>query len=373
VPKNIKKIAILRANALGDFLVTLPAVEAIRKRYPGAEMVLLGKPWHKEFVVPGRTPIDRVTVVPVMKGIRDEMNEAGNAQEQKLFFESMQDEQFDIAIHFQGNGVSANPFLKSLKAGMTVGLKSENAEPLDRYVPFYYYQSEVLRYLEVAALIDAKTNDPEPRIDVLDQDEEEIKGLVSLLEKPFVVLHPFSVDIRRSWPAENFAPLADSLIEKKLEVVFTGSKEDSKGVRDIISKMSRKAINACGSLSIGGLAALLKHATLVIAPDTGPLHLARAVNTPTVGIYWAPNLINWGPLSRSIHRPVIGWNMTCPFCGVVPNDPYPFLPQNGCEHLISFVRDVTVEAVREAAEGLLFKQKSTEKRRMFLCKKSFTD
>src|SRR6185312_11141692 len=333
--KNIKKIAILRANALGDFIVTLPAIQAIRKTYPEAEIVLLGKPWHKDFLIPARSPVDRVIVVPIMKGIRDEMNESENFEEQELFFKEMEKEHFDIAIHFQGNGISANPFINRLNATITVGLTSENALPLDRSVPFYYYQSETLRYLEVSKLIHATTDDPESHINVLPKDEEEIKGLLSFLEnKPFIVLHPFVIDIRRTWPSENYAPLADRLKEKNIEVVFTGSESDCAGVEDIISGMKHKAINACGTLSIGGLSAILKHADLVIAADTGPLHLARAVNTPTVGIYWAPNLINWGPLSRSIHRPVISWNMTCPFCGIIPNDPYPFLPQDDCEHKV---------------------------------------
>jgi ADP-heptose:LPS heptosyltransferase len=360
--KDIKKIAILRANALGDFLVTLPAIQAIRALYRDTEIVLLGKPWHKEFLIPGRTPIDRVIVVPVMKGIRNEADEIENISEQEIFFHKMQKERFDIAIHFQGNGVSANPFINRLGARITVGLNSENSQPIDLSIPFYYYQSEALRFLEVAALIGAKTDDLESHINVLKEDEEEIKGLLSFLEKkPFVVLHPFVADIRRTWPVENYAPLADRLKEKNLEVVFTGSRDDCEGVEEIICKMKHKAINASGTLSLGGLSAILRQATLVIAADTGPLHLARAVNTPTVGIYWAPNLINWGPLSRSIHRPVISWNMACPFCGTIPNDPYPFLPQNGCAHNVSFVRDITVDAVMIAAEDLLFQKGIKEK------------
>ncbi len=354
--KDIKKIAILRANALGDFIVTLPALHAIRLKYRHAEIVLLGKPWHKEFLIAGRCPVDRVVIVPIMKGIRNEKNEPENIAEQERFFEEMQQEHFDIAIHFHGNGISANCFLNRLNAALTVGLTSQNAEPINLSIPFYYYESEVLRYLEVAALIDAKADSIEPRINVLDQDKKEIKGLLYLLDKkPFVVLNPFAVDIRRTWPAENYAPLADWLKEKKFEVVFTGTKEESSGVEKIISAMNHKALNSCGTLSLGGLAALLQQAALVIAGDTGPLHLARAVNTPTVGMYWAPNLVNWGPLSRQIHRPLISWNMTCPFCGIIPNDPYPFEPQDECRHEVSFVRDISPDAVIEAAGELLFK------------------
>jgi ADP-heptose:LPS heptosyltransferase len=354
--KNIKKIAILRANALGDFLVTLPAIHAIRTRYPEAEITLLGRPWHKKFLTPGRTPVDRVIIVPVMNGIRSEINECENLLEQEKFFQEMQNEQFDLAVHFQGNGISANTFLNRLGAGLTAGLTTENAESINKSVPFYYYQSEVLRYLEVAGLIDAKTDCMEPHINVLIQDEEEIQGLLNYLDKKqFVVLNPFAVDIRRMWPSENYVPLADWMYEKGFEVIFSGSKEEKEGVEQIISKMTHKAINTCGTVSIGGLAAIMKNAVLVISADTGPLHLARAVDTPTVGIYWAPNLINWGPLTRNIHRPVISWNMACPFCGIIPSDPYPFEPQDGCKHEASFVRDITVDAVIKAAEPLLFK------------------
>ena len=356
--EDIKKIAILRANAVGDFIVTLPAIQAIRDRYPSAEIVLLGKPWHKKFLIPNRTPVNRAIIVPVKKGIRDEKTLSEHADELKRFFEEMRKEKFDIAIHFQGNGMSANPFINQFNAGMTVGLTSENAEDLDRSTNFYYYQSEVLRYLEVASLIDAKTADLEPHINVLPQDEEETKGLISFLDnKPFVVLHPFATDVRRGWPVENYITVANWLREKNFKVIFTGVQEDFEVVENLISSMKHNAINACGTLSLGGLSSLLQKAALTIAADTGPLHLARAVNTPTVGLYWAPNLVNWGPLSREMHRPVISWDMTCPICGIVPNQPYPFEPQSNCKHEISFVRNISVEAVCEAAEALLFQNK----------------
>lgn len=357
--KHINKIAILRANALGDFLVTLPAIDAIRTAYPNAEIVLLGKPWHKEFLIPERTTIDRVIVVPLMKGIRDERNVTEDLSEQEKFFRDMQNEHFDIAIHFQGNGVSANSFINRLKAKLTVGLTSENAAKIDKAIDFYYYQSEVLRYLEVTSLINAKPVTLEPRINVLKKDIEEIKGLLSFLDKkPYVVLHPFATDIRRAWPKENYIPLADWLCENNFEVVFTGSPEDYEEVEYIISKMKYKGINTCGTTSVGGLSAILQKSSLVIGGDTGPLHLARAVNTPTVGLYWAPNLINWGPVTRKIHKPVISWKMTCPFCGVIPNNPYPFQPQNGCDHKVSFVKDISVEEVKEAAASLLSKKEA---------------
>lgn len=353
--KNIQKIAVLRASALGDFLVTLPALKAIRSAYPDAEIVLLGKPWHQNFLIKGRTPADRVIVVPVKKGIRTETDMIEDENEVKEFLIQMQKERFDIVLNFQGNGMSANPFIKQFGAKITAGLASEKAEKLDFSIDYYYYQSEVIRYLEVAKLIGATTFELEPEIKVLEQDEREINRFMTMLDnRPYIVLNPVAIDVRRMWPIENYSKLADQLKQRKFEVVFSGSKEDRDAVDGIINEMNSTAINACGNFSLGGLSAMLSHASLMIAADTGPLHLGRAVNVPTIGFYWAPNLINWGPLTRSIHRPLISWNMTCPVCGIVPNDPYPFEPHTDtCDHLVSFVRDITIDQVLETFESLL--------------------
>lgn len=352
--KNVRKIAVLRANALGDFIVTLPALKAIRAAYPDAEIVLLGKPWHKEFLIKGRTPVDRVIVVPIKKGIRTETNKVEDENEVNNFLMQMQKEQFDIVINFQGKGISANPFIKQFKAGITAGLACKEAEKLDFSLEYYYYQSEVVRFIEVAKLIGATTFDPEPEVNVLAQDRKEIEEFLAVLNKPYIVLHPVAVDVRRMWPLENYAKLADALKQKNYKIVFTGAKEDRSAIDSIINNMNFAAINACGNFSLGGLSALLSHATLMISADTGPLHLGRAISVPTVGFYWAPNLINWGPLTRAIHRPLISWSMACSLCGVIPNTPYPFEPYTDtCDHRVSFVRDITLDQVLDAVESLL--------------------
>lgn len=353
---NKKKIAILRANALGDFLVTLPAIQSLKEAH-GAEITLLGAPWHKEFLEPKRTAVDRVIVVPECEGIRG--SNYASQKELDEFFEQMRREKFDMAIHFQGNGLSANPFLLKLGAPFTAGCTSPGAPELTRSIPFYYYQNEVMRYLEVASLAGGKPVTPEAVVDILAEDEQEVSPLLKLIgQKKIIAIHPFSADVRREWHDIYYTPLADMLAEKGYEIVFTGMHKDKARVNQIIDSMNFEAFNACGSFSLGGLSALYKKAALVIAPDTGPLHLARAVGTPTVGMYWAPNFINWAPLLRCQDRPVISWKMECSLCGVVPNDPYPFLPQQSCKHEISFISDISADVVAQAAFELLEKHEN---------------
>ena len=352
---NPKKIAILRANALGDFLVALPAIESLKATFPNAEITLLGAPWHEEFLLPGRCAVDRVVVVPPMDGIRS--GEPANENEIEQFFAGMQREEFDMAFHFQGNGLSANAFLLELGAGFTAGCTTEGAPLLTESLPFYYYQSEVLRYLEVVSLVGVRPVGFQGTIGVLPQDREETLSFLRLMgDQPFVVLHPFATDVRREWVDARYPPLADALAEAGYGVVFTGLQNDTSRVNGLLRAMKHTAVNACGMFSLGGLSAIYQEAALVIGPDTGPLHLARATGTRTIGLYWAPNFINWAPLQRAGDYPLISWRMECPLCGIVPNEPYPFLPQHACRHETSFIDDLEWQQVAAAAVRVLNKE-----------------
>jgi hypothetical protein len=70
-----------------------------------------------------------------------------------------------------------------------------------------------------------------------------------------------------------------------------------------------------GQLDLGTLAALLDRCDVMVGNDSGPRHLAQALGTPTVGVFWAGNLINAGPLGRSLHRVHLAWVTRCPECG----------------------------------------------------------
>lgn len=166
----------MRANALGDFIFALPALCAIKETYPKAQLVYLGKQWHKEFLKNRPSPIDRVISIPPFPGVGE--NENSLLQPQGLeaaynFFKQMKQEQFDVAIQLHGGGKNSNPFLLKLGAKLNVGLKTQNAPPFYKWIPYVYYHNEVLRYLEVVSLIDAKTKHISPTITVTNNDKKE--------------------------------------------------------------------------------------------------------------------------------------------------------------------------------------------------------
>lgn len=358
-----RKIAVLHAKALGDFLVILPALQAIKETYPQAELVLLAKPWVKNFLEARPSPVDRVICVPVLAGVHDAVETKGrlshaatsDSEEIDLFCQSMQAENFDAVIHMQGDGRSVNPFIKRLGAKLTAGMRSHLAERIDRFIPYVHYQNEVLRNLEIAALIGAcPARLVEPHIEVTEADERETAPVREIVDGgPYIVIHAGADDFRRIWPWTRFAEVAGSLMEAGYRVVLTGTPKEEGLVAEIKRASSHSAI-ACTSLGLGGLAALLQKSALVISNDTGPLHLARAVGASTVGIFWAPNVLNWGPLNRNRHRLAISWQIECPRCAVRPVSPWPFQPATAaCDHPYSFVESVSTEEVLELASELL--------------------
>lgn len=340
------KIAVLRANALGDLVFALPALAALRTAYARSEIVLLGGEWHEELLEDRPGPVDRVVVIPPSKGVRGGEDARGDPDELDAFFEKMQEERFDVAVQLHGGGRYSNPFLLRLGASLTVGLRTPDAAELDRWVPYFYWQSEMVRFLEVVSLLGARTDDPEPILAVVARDLDEACAVVPETGSPLVVLHPGATDPRRRWPPESFAAVGDRLAERGCRVIITGTADERALAERVAGAMRAPAESVCGRLSIRGLTGLLSRAVVVVANDTGPLHLAGAVGAATVGIYWCGNLINSGPFTRTRHRPLLSWRLDCPVCGVN-------CTTGRCEHRESFVADVAAGEAAEQALDLL--------------------
>lgn len=346
---NVRKIAFLRANGIGDFIFALPALEALRAAYPAAEIVLLGKSWHEQFLAGRPGPVARVVAVPPCRGVGEGEDFADDPAALDRFFAAMAGERFDLALQCHGGGGYSNPFLRRLGARLTAGLKAPEAAPLDRWVPYVYFQSEILRYLEVAALVGAPPTALEPRLAVTDADRREACRVVPEDDRPLVALHPGASDPRRWWPAARFAVAGDALAAAGARVVVIGADATERElVAAVAGGMRAGAQNLWGALSLGGLAGLLARCRVVVSNDSGPLHLAAAVGTATVGIYWGFNLVTAGPLTRARRRPVVSWRQTCPVCGHLYN---PTIPS--CAHRESLVADAPASEVIVAALDLL--------------------
>ena len=343
---EVRKIAVLRANGIGDLIFTLPALNALRSAFPQAEIVLLGLDWHAQFLTGRSGPIDRVEVVPDSRGISLPEQAEEDPEQLENFFRRMHEENFDLAFQMHGGGRYSNPFVKRLGARLTVGLRTPDAIELDFWVPYIYFQSEVLRYLEVVSLVGATHTSLEARIPVMEQDLDEAERWVPEISQPLAILHPGAGDPRRRWPMNKFAEVGNTLAWAGAHVVVIGTEQERELDEGVVNAMLGNAQNLCGKLTLGGLVGLLSRAQVVVSNDSGPLHLAEAVGTPTVGIYWCGNMITAGPITTRIHRTMISWQLECPVCGLN-------CTRNNCEHQVSFVSEVSKEEVTASALEML--------------------
>jgi ADP-heptose:LPS heptosyltransferase len=349
---GVERIAVLRANALGDYMFCIPALDALRAAYPEAEITLLARPWHAGFLSDRPGPVDRVVAVPPSRGVREEPGRRDDPSELGEFFARMQAEHFDLALQMHGGGRWSNPFLLRLGARMTAGCRTEDAPPLDRFIPYIYFQAEVARYLEIAGLVGAPAVTLTPSVAVTARDLAEAEDLLEL--RPLAVLHPGAGTVRRRWPPEHFAAVGDALAGLGMRVIVNGTGGERPVVEAVCRAMRAPAVDGCDALSLGGLAGLLSRAEIVVSNDSGPLHLAAAVGAPTVGIYWIGNLINAGPLTRARHRPLASFQVTCSVCGMANTE-------ESCGHEASFVTDVPRDKVVEAALELAGARRGRER------------
>ena len=352
---DARKIAVLRTNGIGDFTFALPALAALREAYPKAEIVLLAKRWLVGFLAGRPGPVDRVIAVPPSTGVNEVAGAIPDPNTLDEFFTHMRAERFDLALQLHGGGLHSNPFLRRLGARVTAGLRTPDAMPLDRWIPYVYYQREMLRYLEVVRLVGARATDPAPRLSVTEADLAESREVMPEAGAPIVVLHPGATDPQRRWPARYFAAVARALASDGFRIGVIGTPEDRELVSEVVERSHGTATDLAGRLSLGGTVGLLFRSILSICNDSGPRHLAEAVGTPTVGIYWCFNIVTAGPATTARHRPLVSWQVLCPICGMD-------LSRGHCDHTVSLVANIPVSEVLAAARDVLGQMQETSSR-----------
>ena len=343
---DVLSIVVVRANGIGDFVVAIPALEALRAAYPQARITYLGLPWHAELLEGRPGPWDDVDVIPPYPN----MIAGGDVDEDRIdaFLDKHRARNYDLAVQLHGGGGGSNPFVERLQARVTAGARDAGAPPLDRWVRYAYYQHEVLRFLEVVALVGAPPVTIEPRLALTAADVRHAEAALPVSPQPLVVLHPGASDPRRRWPAESFAAVARALGDRGCRVAVVGSGPDDARAGACIAQLSG-AVNLVGELDLKAMVGVLARARLVVANDSGPRHLGAALGTPTAGVYWVGNLINAGPLLRGRHRVAVSFRITCPVCGADQSAS----GAGRCPHDASFVADVTVDEVLGHATDLL--------------------
>jgi ADP-heptose:LPS heptosyltransferase len=351
---GVERIVVLRGGGLGDLLSALPAIDALKAAYAGADVVVLCAPNNAALLTDRPSPVSRAVGLPYARGVHGPTDGPGEDVPFEAFRRSVADGPIDLGVQLHGGGRWSNPFVLGLEPRWTVGTRTPDAAPLTRWLPYRPYQHEVMRWLEVVGLAGAPPVSLTPRIDVTAADLAKARSVLPESDLPTVGLHPGARDARRRWPPERFAELAERCIDEGRRVVLIGSPGDRRLLRDIAAKVSvlggtEGRLLLLDAMDMPTLVGVLARSDVLVGNDSGIRHLAQAVGTATVGIYWIGNAFNAGPLGRARHRMFMSWTLHCPVCGrdCTKRD----TPR--CGHDVSFVADVPVDEVLEEVRELL--------------------
>jgi ADP-heptose:LPS heptosyltransferase len=345
--ENVGKIAVLVPHSVGDFVFTLPALHALRRAYPDAELALVGREWQAGFLRDRPGPFDRVLVMPPYPGVGSRSDARCDELASAEFLAEMREERFDIAAQMFGGGRYSNPFVTQFGARVAIGARATDAPPLDRWVRYAVPNNRRLALLEVAALAGAAPPPLGQELAVTDSDRQEAAPVLSACSgRPLAVLQPGSTDPRRCWPPERFAAVGDALADAGAVVAVNGTAAEAQLVQSVTASMRNEALDLSGRLSLRGLCGLLEGAALMVSNDTGPLHLALSIGTPCVGIFWFTNLLDGTPLRQHLLRAGLSLRLHCPVCGAEN-------VRERCPHDPSFVDDVPLDLVTDMALSML--------------------
>jgi lipopolysaccharide heptosyltransferase II len=175
---------------------------------------------------------------------------------------------------------------------------------------------EVRRQLDLVEAIGCRTTNDHLSLCVPASACERIKELLTQFQldqtKPWVVLHPGATAPSRRYPPEGFAEVAQTLAsEYQFQIVFTGTEAEIELVEMIRTTVAAQTISLAGKLDMDGLSALISIAPVLVSNNTGPAHIAAALNTPIVDLYALtnPQHTPWNVPHRTLYHDV-----PCKYC-----------------------------------------------------------
>ena len=322
---SIKKILLITLSNLGDIILTTPVFKELIYKFPEAKIdIITGKPGEEIFAA-------HPSVRNIMFHVKHKTLFQRILQAVKL-----RDARYDLVVD-----------LKNSMLPYVIGAKYKTSL-------FHPFKKE---YFKKNKLSSHKVNehlyklvrfgfDPFKGCTFFaPRDEPKAAELIGIRQdgSKNVIINPGSRSHLKRWPAEKFVELSDRLTrDLNCNIYISGNNDDKEAVDNLMAKIEKPVVNLCGSTSLGVLAVLMSKFDLVITNDSAPLHLASAVNAPTVAIFGPTDEKKYGPLADK-SKVVKPYKKCRPcekaLCTVGPDE--------GC------IIEVTVDEVFEAARALL--------------------
>ena len=286
MPLPVSRITVLRGGAVGDFVLTLPALRTLEAAFPEAELTLVGNleilrlaPRHRH------RDHNAATLAPMYVSGRP-LPEAAKA----LF------EQAQLTIAYTTD--TGGPFAANLRhlAGGRVVLHDPRPAP-GRHACDHLLDALNGLDLGMAA-------DPHPRLEPAAIDRGFADARLAADARPLALLHPGSGGPRKRWPADRFGALAARLAGRGYRAgVVTGPAEC-----ELELELSGAQLQMLRPPDLNNLAGLLATADVYVGNDSGPTHMAAALGVPPVALFGPTDPLVWAPRGRhvSVVRSVAG-------------------------------------------------------------------
>lgn len=276
---QISKILVIRLDRIGDVMLSMPAIRAIRQAHPAARISVMTRPETR--ILMERNPdVDEVIAYDYSKRGRH-----GGIIGNYRFLKEIHKQRFDIAFILHPSVRShLVPFVTGIpyRIGFDSGLPwALTTRVHDTRSSGNKHESEytldIVRAMKIPTPTKLKTEFN------LFADDEASSAAVS--DRQTLVLHAGASDASKKWPVERFAEVGERAVrEWGCRVAVVGGNSE-KELGDFLSNKIPDCVDLTGKLKLNELAALLSRSKLLITNDSGPVHVASAVGTPTVCIF----------------------------------------------------------------------------------------
>ncbi|BBO79303.1 putative lipopolysaccharide heptosyltransferase III [Desulfosarcina widdelii] len=351
-PIQVKHGAILaiQLGDIGDVVLTLPALRALKKRFPRNRVVVCVRKKASELMA--LCP-DVDAVITVDKTKRSLLSAI---RYQLAFLSSLKSHRYDLSIDFRTGTRGA---IASLMANARYRLGFFEAEgkmwrnrifthlvhrdyQLGTHVADYYF--ELVKWLGI------KPDKPDPVLPVPDPLKKRVTQLLNAEgihpDNPFIVLQPFSLWQYKELHPEKYVDMVNRIAGRSnIPILLSGAPNERHRAQEIADRCTGQIINMAGLTTIGELAGLLSLASLFIGVDSAGVHIAAATGTPTVSIFGPSAPSSWAP--RGNRHLVIQPELACVPCR-----------RKGCDDsgVSRCLEALSVDEIMDAAEPILSKR-----------------
>jgi heptosyltransferase I len=283
-----KSLCLLRLSAIGDVCHAVAMVQHIQRQYPNTLIT-----W-----VIGKVEASLLQNLPGVEFVI--FDKRAGFKGYTDLRETLKGRQFDVLLHMQ---VALRASLASLciSARMKIGFDHQRAKEgqwlfTNKKIAKQINPHVLDGFFGFSQALGLEKVEPTWQMPLADEDllwaNEHLKT-----ERPIAVISPAASKAERNWYTEGYAQIADHLTEQGFNVVLCGGPTTMEKLlaEDIISRSKSPINNLVGQTSLKQLLAVLKLAHLVVAPDTGPAHMAVTVGTPVIGLYAHSNPLRTGP------------------------------------------------------------------------------